>query len=269
MDRFLSTKSVRKTHLQILAAACLLLASKLREPSCRALSVELLVVYTDNSIYKDDLIKWELYVLSRLGWDLSSVTPLDFLDLLIRRVPINSTKIPDISFAKVRQHAQAFISMAAKEHQFAKYPASTIAASSIAASMSGLKWHLRTGHNLPFLLGLLTDLTSIEQVQLQECMLHMENIFEEHSRNLQPFFVDIQPPNSAKMYCQRRNQTHPNQQYHQQRPQRMRQMPIPSLTFTTADTNADQNCFKATLPYRTQTFKILGQAKNELQDIKF
>ncbi|XP_033242302.1 uncharacterized protein LOC117186171 isoform X2 [Drosophila miranda] len=213
--------------------------------------------------------KWELYVLSRLGWDLSSVTPLDFLDLLIRRVPINSTKIPDISFAKVRQHAQAFISMAAKEHQFAKYPASTIAASSIAASMSGLKWHLRTGHNLPFLLGLLTDLTSIEQVQLQECMLHMENIFEEHSRNLQPFFVDIQPPNSAKMYCQRRNQTHPNQQYHQQRPQRMRQMPIPSLTFTTADTNADQNCFKATLPYRTQTFKILGQAKNELQDIKF
>ncbi|XP_033238665.1 uncharacterized protein [Drosophila pseudoobscura] len=132
--------------------------------------------------------------------------------------------------------------MPGREHQFAKYPASTIAASSIAASMSGLKWHLRTGHNLPFLLGLLSDLTSIEQVQLQECMLHMETIF------------DIEPPNSAKMYCQRRYQTHPNQQYHQQRPQRMRQMPIPSLTFTTADANADQNCFKATLPYRTQTF---------------
>lgn len=56
MDRFLSKKSVRKTHLQILAAACLLLASKLREPSCRALSAELLVFYTDNSICKDDLI---------------------------------------------------------------------------------------------------------------------------------------------------------------------------------------------------------------------
>uniref|UniRef100_A0A1A9WIP4 Cyclin N-terminal domain-containing protein n=1 Tax=Glossina brevipalpis TaxID=37001 RepID=A0A1A9WIP4_9MUSC len=56
MDRFLSTKSVRKTHLQILAAACLLLASKLREPSCRALSADLLVFYTDNSIHKADLI---------------------------------------------------------------------------------------------------------------------------------------------------------------------------------------------------------------------
>lgn len=56
LDRFLSKKSVRKTHLQILAAACLLLASKLREPSCNALSAELLVFYTDNSINKDDLI---------------------------------------------------------------------------------------------------------------------------------------------------------------------------------------------------------------------
>ncbi|KAH8398555.1 hypothetical protein KR222_000019, partial [Zaprionus bogoriensis] len=56
MDRFLSSKPVRKTHLQILAAACLLLASKLREPSCHALSAELLVFYTDNSINKDDLI---------------------------------------------------------------------------------------------------------------------------------------------------------------------------------------------------------------------
>ncbi|BFG00031.1 G1/S-specific cyclin-D2 [Drosophila madeirensis] len=268
MDRFLSTKSVRKTHLQILAAACLLLASKLREPSCRALSVELLVVYTDNSIYKEDLIKWELYVLSRLGWDLSSVTPLDFLDLLIIRMPINSKIIPDISIAKVRQHAKAFISMAAKEHQFAKYPASTIAASSIAASMSGLKWHLRTVHNLHFLLGLLTDLTSIEQVQLQECMLHMEAIFEEHSRNLQPFFVNIEHPKTAKMYYQRRCQTHPTQQYQQQRPQRIRQMPAPSLSLTTAAENADQNCFKAARPYRTQTLKMLGQAKTELQDIQ-
>lgn len=56
MDRFLATTSVRKTHLQILAAACLLLASKLREPSCRGLPAELLVFYTDNSITQTDLI---------------------------------------------------------------------------------------------------------------------------------------------------------------------------------------------------------------------
>uniref|UniRef100_A0A1A9VSX1 Cyclin N-terminal domain-containing protein n=1 Tax=Glossina austeni TaxID=7395 RepID=A0A1A9VSX1_GLOAU len=58
--------------------------------------------------------KWELFVLSRLGWDLSCVTPLDFLELLLIRLPIRSTKYPDLDVDKVRQHAQAFISLAAK-----------------------------------------------------------------------------------------------------------------------------------------------------------
>ncbi|XP_073834341.1 cyclin D [Musca autumnalis] len=192
MDRFLSTKSVRKTHLQILAAACLLLASKLREPSCRALSAELLVFYTDNSIHKADLIKWELFVLSRLGWDLSCVTPLDFLELLLIRLPIRSADYPDLDVDKVRQHAQAFISLAAKEHHFSMYSASTIAASSIAAALSGLNWHLRTGQNLRHLLNLLTDLTSVEQDNLHDCMMQMETIFEEHSRNLQPYLGSVE-----------------------------------------------------------------------------
>lgn len=56
MDRFLSIHEISRSHLQILAAACLLLASKLREPSCRALPAHLLVFYTDYSITKKDLI---------------------------------------------------------------------------------------------------------------------------------------------------------------------------------------------------------------------
>lgn len=48
------------------------------------------------------------------------------------------------------------------------YSASTIAASSIAAALSGLNWHLRTGQNLRYLLNLLTDLTSVEQVRKEK-----------------------------------------------------------------------------------------------------
>ncbi|XP_028898561.2 G1/S-specific cyclin-D2 isoform X1 [Zeugodacus cucurbitae] len=221
MDRFLSTKSVTKTHLQILAAACLLLASKLREPSCRALSAELLVFYTDNSIYKGDLIKWELYVLSRLGWDLSSVTPLDFLELLLIRLPIKSKECPDLSLDKVRQHAQAFICLAAKEHYFSIYSASTIAAASIAAALSGLNWHLRTGQKLRHLLDLLTDLTSIEQEYLHECMQKMEVIFEEHSRNLPSYISTPEPyhqqqPTEQPQLQQQQQQHYQNQQKQQQ-----------------------------------------------------
>lgn len=56
MDRFLALTPVGKRQLQILASACLLLASKLREPSVRGLPADLLVHYTDNSITTKDLI---------------------------------------------------------------------------------------------------------------------------------------------------------------------------------------------------------------------
>lgn len=187
MDRFLAAILVGKTHLQILATSCLLLASKLREPSCRGLSADLLVLYTDNSIVKRDLLNWELYVLSKLKWDLSCVTPLDFLELLLSRLPITSKNCPDISKEKVRQHSQAFIWLTAKEHCFSEFSASTIAASSIAAALSGLNWHLRTGTDLNSLLNRLTDLIGVEQEYLRECMNKMECVFREHSRNILSF----------------------------------------------------------------------------------
>lgn len=184
MDRFLSLIPIRKTHLQILATACLLLASKLREPNYKALPVEMLVFYTDHSITKKDLIRWELLVLSRLKWDVSTVTPLDFLELLLCRLPIENRKCHDISIEKVRKHAQAFISLAAREHYFSNYTASTVAASSIAASLSGLKWDLRSGQSISYLVNRFTDLTGIEQEFICECMDKMEALFQEQRRRL-------------------------------------------------------------------------------------
>lgn len=61
-------------------------------------------------------------MLSRLGWDLSSVTPLDFLELLLMRLPIKRKNFPDINIGKIRGHAQAFISLAAKGKHLTKFP---------------------------------------------------------------------------------------------------------------------------------------------------
>ncbi|XP_058444087.1 G1/S-specific cyclin-D2 [Malaya genurostris] len=184
LDRFLCLVPIKKTHLQILAAACLLLASKLREPSYKALPVELLVFYTEYSITKKDLIRWELLVLSRLKWDVSTVTPLDFLELLLCRLPIENRKCHDITTEKVRKHAQTFISLAAREHNFLKYTASTMAASSIAASLSGLRWDLRSGRSIKYLVDRFTDLTGVEQEYIHECMDKMEAHFQEQRRLL-------------------------------------------------------------------------------------
>ncbi|XP_031624692.1 G1/S-specific cyclin-D2 [Contarinia nasturtii] len=179
MDRFLALTPVPRTQLQILAAACLLLASKLREPSVRGLPADLLVFYTDNSITRRELIQWELIVLNKLKWNISSVTPLDFLEHLLVRLPINKQHT-DVS--KIKKHAQAFISLAAREHNFSIYSASTTAASSIAASLYGMNWHRKSGISISSLLDMLKDLTGVEKEYLETCMNKLENLFEQHQR---------------------------------------------------------------------------------------
>ncbi|XP_043799589.1 G1/S-specific cyclin-D2 isoform X2 [Apis laboriosa] len=109
VDRFLSICPIRKSQLQLLGTACLLLASKLREPS--PLTAEVLVFYTDNSITMDDLWRWEQLVVSKLKWELSAVTPGDFLMHILSRLPVPRTWDP----VMVRRHAQTFIALSARE----------------------------------------------------------------------------------------------------------------------------------------------------------
>ncbi|KAH0558289.1 hypothetical protein KQX54_015485 [Cotesia glomerata] len=74
LDRFLSICPIRKTQLQLLGTACLLLASKLRET--RPLTAELLVYYTDNSITLDDL-----WLIARASIDNSGINYEEILEL--------------------------------------------------------------------------------------------------------------------------------------------------------------------------------------------
>lgn len=56
----------------------------------------------------------ELLVLGCLKWDVSCVTALDFIDLIISRLPIVNKICTDIHPEKIRKHAQAFISLAVR-----------------------------------------------------------------------------------------------------------------------------------------------------------
>ncbi|KYN21410.1 G1/S-specific cyclin-D2 [Trachymyrmex cornetzi] len=173
VDRFLSICPIRKSQLQLLGTACLLLASKLRETS--PLTAEVLVFYTDNSITLDDLWRWEQLVVSKLKWELSAVTPGDFLMHILSRLSLPHT----CDTVMVRRHAQTFIALSAREYKFSMYTPSMIAAASVAAALHGLDWTGKSGYGLAGLLDELTRITAIEQDYLQGCLEQIEEMISQ------------------------------------------------------------------------------------------
>nr|XP_030147743.3 G1/S-specific cyclin-D3 [Taeniopygia guttata] len=131
VDRYLSSVAVQKSHLQLLGAVCMLLASKLRETM--PLTVEKLCIYTDNSITPQELLNWELLVLEKLKWDLVSVIANDFLPHILHQLPLPLDKVE-----LVKKHAQTFIALCATDDTFVMYPPSMIATGSIGAAIHGL-----------------------------------------------------------------------------------------------------------------------------------
>ncbi|XP_041795487.1 G1/S-specific cyclin-D1-like [Chelmon rostratus] len=135
MDRFLSVEPTKKNHLQLLGAACMFLASKLKETM--PLTAEKLCIYTDNSITTTQLLQMELLVLNKLKWDLASVTPLDFIDHFLSQLHVRREHRPIL-----RKHAQTFVALCATDVKFIASPPSMIAAGSMVAAMQGLQMRM-------------------------------------------------------------------------------------------------------------------------------
>uniref|UniRef100_H2YLR3 Cyclin-like domain-containing protein n=1 Tax=Ciona savignyi TaxID=51511 RepID=H2YLR3_CIOSA len=102
LDRYLSVQPIQRTQLQSLGSACMLIASKVKETL--PLTTEKLVVYTDHSVGQDELLKFELLLLTQLKWDVLSVTPIDFVDQILHQLDLE-----DAVSAVARKHAHTFI----------------------------------------------------------------------------------------------------------------------------------------------------------------
>ncbi|XP_067271248.1 G1/S-specific cyclin-D3 isoform X1 [Pseudorasbora parva] len=106
LDRYMSQNALRKCHLQLLGTVCMFLASKLRESV--PLSAAKLCVYTDHAVTLPEILQWEVLVVSQLGWDLASVLPSDFLELLLQALPLEAQ-----NHAAVRRHTHSYIALTA------------------------------------------------------------------------------------------------------------------------------------------------------------
>lgn len=168
LDRFLSVVKVRRSQLQLVGAVCLFLASKVRQTKC--IPAGKLCGYTDNSVTLEELLNWELLLLSRLKWDVSAVTPNDFIEPILQRLPIVS------GFKVVRNHAETFIALCSIDFNFSMYPPSMLAAASIGAAVQGLLWLDKRWSSKKELLTRLHQILGIEVDCLRHCLEQVEEM---------------------------------------------------------------------------------------------
>ncbi|KAK2841783.1 hypothetical protein Q5P01_011983 [Channa striata] len=179
LDRFLSVEPTKKNHLQALGAACMFLASKLKETI--PLTAEKLCIYTDNSVTPSQLLQMELLVLNKLKWDLASVTPLDFIDYFLCHLPVSRE-----DRAILRKHAQTFVALCATDVKFIASPPSMVAAGSIVAAVEGLQTKL--GGNVLMSQKLIKQLAQTIRSDpdcLKACQEQIETLLETSLRQAQ------------------------------------------------------------------------------------
>ncbi|NXU57097.1 CCND2 protein, partial [Turnix velox] len=172
LDRFLAVVPTRKCHLQLLGTVCMFLASKLKETI--PLTAEKLCIYTDNSIKPQELLEWELVVLGKLKWNLAAVTPHDFIEHILRKLPLPKDKL-----LLIRKHAQTFIALCATDFNFALYPPSMIATGSVGAAICGLQ--LNDGDRFT---DLLAKITNIDVDCLKACQEQIEAVLVNNLRQV-------------------------------------------------------------------------------------
>ncbi|XP_049331088.1 G1/S-specific cyclin-D2b [Astyanax mexicanus] len=181
LDRFLSMVPTKKCYLQLLGAVCLFLASKLK--SCQPLSAKKLCLYTDNTITSQELLEWELLVLAKLKWNMAAVTPNDFTEHILHKLPL-----PEERLRLIRKHAQTFIALCATDHSFTMCPPSMIATGSVGAAACGLRLdEMQSSDWGNSLTEVLAKITHIEVDCLKSCQEKIEQLLASSLRESQQY----------------------------------------------------------------------------------
>ncbi|XP_045478690.1 G1/S-specific cyclin-D3-like [Harmonia axyridis] len=131
MDRFLCLCPIKRNQLQLLGAVCLLIASKLR--STNSFSMEILCAYTDYSVSHSAMVAWELLVLSKLKWNVASITGFDYIDQIVEMFPWGAES------NLLHRHARTLVSISYTDSKLIKTPPSMIAAACLTSAIRGLR----------------------------------------------------------------------------------------------------------------------------------
>ena len=122
LDNFVFSTPIRKSQFQLAAATCLLIASKML-PHSTPFLISSLVDYTDNCYTKQEIVAWELLILHRLQWNLTTTTAA----YVLRQLCSSSVRLRELhqEGLEVVVVVQAFLPLAS-------LPSTTLALASLA-----------------------------------------------------------------------------------------------------------------------------------------
>ncbi|NXP43466.1 CCND1 protein, partial [Atlantisia rogersi] len=127
------------------------------------------------------LQQMELLLVNKLKWNLAAITPHDFIEHFLTKMPLaEDTK------QIIRKHAQTFVALCATDIKFISNPPSMIAAGSVVAAVQGL--HLgntNTFLSYQCLTHFLSQVIKCDPDCLRACQEQIESLLESSLRQAQ------------------------------------------------------------------------------------
>ncbi|XP_053706952.1 cyclin Dx isoform X3 [Synchiropus splendidus] len=175
LDRFLSASLSLPVSPYCLAAACILIASKLSE--CDNLTADTLCAAAEYSFQPSNLREMERVVLATLRWDTAAVTPQDFLPHILSHMVEHDEELA----ATLRRHSDTLAAMCVCDSRFLGAMPSLVAAASLNCALRGLC--NKDPHQLT---GVLAELCHTDPVVLEAYSDMIEHVLQQRLRTAQP-----------------------------------------------------------------------------------
>uniref|UniRef100_A0A8C2CTF4 Cyclin Dx n=1 Tax=Cyprinus carpio TaxID=7962 RepID=A0A8C2CTF4_CYPCA len=139
LDRYLSSTLSLPVSPSCLAAACVLVASKLTESD--TVSADTLCAAAEYDFLSSNLREMERVVLATLRWDVAAVTPQDFIPHFLRT--LGELRDGDAHtgdfLATLRRHSDTLVALCVCDSRFLGAPPSLVAAAALNSALRGLR----------------------------------------------------------------------------------------------------------------------------------
>lgn len=130
LDRFLDVVEIKKSQLQLLACACLLVAWKVREHT--KISAQKIIKYTNFNVTIEELLEWEVLLLAKLNWNIPSVVAIDFVEHILQS--LEKLRL-DWNPEMIRRSINDLILACHTCPQMARYPPSLVASACVVVTI--------------------------------------------------------------------------------------------------------------------------------------